>query len=247
MEHWRLNMEKSTIFAGLIGLAVGGGIGGFAAYALTKKKYTDILEKTVDNYETLLEDGLMSAIEDDIPDEFKRYKPSEEVDDKKISSEEKKVIKEKLRYNNTKTTEYARMYSPSEIVDIKAEEGEPDPEELTEAEKIEEENEEEATNIFEAASKSKTREPVIISEEHYNDYLNNSSSWECEELFLYNDGTVATEDDRVIDGEELDIMVGNCFDKYNFRNSHEKEIYIQCYALSTVYHVTKFDKPFIKV
>lgn len=240
-------MEKNTIFAGLIGLALGGGIGGFAAYALTKKKYVDILNKTVDNYETLLEEGAISDIEDDIPDEFKRYKPSEETNVKKISSDEKKVIKEKLRYNNIKTTEYARMYSPSEIVDIKADDGEPDPEEITEAVKIEEENEEEVTNIFEAASKNKTRDPVIISEEHYNDYLNNSSSWECEELFLYNDGTVATEDDRIIDGEELDVMLGTCLDKYNFRNSHEKEIYIQCFELSTVYHITKFDKPFIKV
>ncbi|MBO7732441.1 MAG: hypothetical protein J6S67_07805 [Methanobrevibacter sp.] len=239
-------MKKELIFGGFIGLIVGGGIGSLVTYSLTKKKYISILEETKDNYEKLLAEA-DAFVEDDIPDEFKRYIPEDKSDElPKISSEEKEIIKEKLKYNNAKTIAYSNMYgSPKDILEAQDEvEGEviDEPETI---EEVEEENNKEATNIFEAAQKASGRKPVIISEEHFNDYVDNSSVWEVEDLFLYNDGTITNAEDKVIDGEELDVMLGDCLDKYGFRDSNEKMIYIQCFKLNTVYSIQKFEKPFI--
>lgn len=239
-------MNKESIFAGLVGVAVGGGIGAFVSYHLTKKKYVSILKETTDNYEKLLDEAEAFDGEDDIPDEFKRYIPEEDNEERKISSEEKKTIREKLRFNNDKTTMYAKMYSAGDIIDAQAEkEDGVEPTEPDEDEETQEDRDEaESTNIFEAAAKSSNRKPVIISEEHYNDFLDNSSAWETVELFLYNDGTVTTADDKVIDEDELAVMLGDCLDKYGFRDSDEKMIYIQCFKLSTVYSIQKFNEPF---
>lgn len=250
-------MNKETIFAGLIGLATGGAIGGFTAWALTKRKYTDILNKTVDNYEKLLDEANAFDGEDDVPDEFKRYIPEEEKKETpKLSSEEKEVIKEKLRYNHEKTTAYAAMYSTpiKDIIDAKAEE-EPDPEELAEAMAEDEDDAEEAEkkshfDVLEAV-KNNARKPVIISEEDFNDICDNHlgnmpGEWDCSNLFLYNDDTVTGEDDHVYEGEELAKMLGDCLDKYGFRNGSETTIFVKCFELNTVYEVAKINKPFIK-
>lgn len=242
-------MEKETIFGIIVGAVAGGAIGGFSVYGIMKKKYTKILNEQRDNYEKLLDDAEAFNIEDDVPDEFKRYKPNEDVssdNDGKITENEKKVIKEKLKFNNSKTTEYAKMYSlsPSEVIDRQAEAGVPDPEEASNNE-----SDEETSNIFKAtqeAISNQNRPPVIISEEHFNDFLENNSLWDCETLFLYNDDTITTEDDKIIEGEELKLMLGDCLDKYGFRDSDEKIIYVQCFRLNTVYQITKFNKPFIK-
>lgn len=231
-------MTKEVLFAGLLGFGLGGGVIGFSIYGIMKRKYNDILKKTVDNYEKLLDENEVFDGEDDIPDEFRRVikddgGKSEEIPER-YSEKDKEMIKEKLRYNNQKTTEYAKMYgSPKDIL----EEEEDNVSEETETE-------EEDTNIFEA-SKSSNRKPVIISEEHYNEYLDNSSAWDCSELFLYSDGTITTEDDKIVEGEELTIMLGDCLDKYHFLDSEEKNLYVQCFRLSTIYSIQKFDKPFI--
>ena len=240
-------MNKEVIFAGFIGLLAGGVVGGFSIYGIMKKRYTKILNDQRDNYEKLLDNANAFNVEDDIPDEFKRYIKNDDAykeNDGKITEDEKKIIKEKLKFNNSKTTEYAKMYtlSPSDIIDRQAEAGIPDP-------KDESEFDEETSNIFDATKESlgnQSRPPVIISEEHFNDYLENNSLWECETLFLYNDDTVTTEDDKIIEGEELKLMLGDCLDKYGFRDSDEKMIYVQCFRLNTVYQITKFNKPFIK-
>ena len=237
-------MSKDFVFGGLIGLVVGGGVGGFVAYSLTKKKYTSILEETKDNYEKLLSEA-EASLEDDIPDEYRRYIPNEndDIEAPKISSEEKEIIKEKLRFNNAQTIAYSNMYgSPKDKIEAELDE-QKEPEE--DPEDVEEQTEEEVTNIFEAASKASGRKPVIISEEHFNDYVDNSSAWEVQDLFLYNDGTITNSEDKVIDEDELAVMLGDCLDKYGFRDSSEKMIYIQCFKLSTVYSIQKFEKPFI--
>lgn len=245
-------MTKETIFVGLLGFSVGGGLGGFIAYSILKRKYTDILNKTVDNYEKLLEEANAFDGEDDIPDEFKRYIPNDEKKEApKLSSEEKESIKEKLRYNNERTTAYASMYHTpiKDIIDAKAEE-EPDPEEVAKEEAAEEEIEKSHFDVLEAI-KNNARKPVIISEEDFNDICDNHlgnmpGEWDCSNLFLYNDDTVTGEDDHVYEGEELAKMLGDCLDKYGFRNGSETTIFVKCFELNTVYEVAKINKPFIK-
>ena len=233
-------MTKEFIFGILLGMAVGGGVFGFTAYSLTKRKYISILRENTDNYEKLLKE-MSENVEDDIPDEYKRYIPKEEKesDMPRISKDEKEIIKEKLRYNHEKTTAYANMYNkPKDIIEAQLDE-------QTEAGEPVEDPEEEVTNIFEASQKASNRKPVIISEEHYEEFVNGSSAWDVEDLFLYNDGVITNAEDKVIDGEELEVMLGDCLDKYGFRDSNEKMIYIQCFKLSTVYSIQKFEKPFI--
>lgn len=243
-------MNKEVIFAGFIGLAVGGAIGGFSAYSFTKKKYVSILNETVDNYEKLLNEA-EQALEDDIPDEFKRYIPNESVpndNDTKISEKDKEIIKEKLRYNNSKTISYNQMYNTpiKDIIDAQAEsnEGEQDSEEFEESE--DEKAIEKSVNIFEAVKKNVGRGPVIVSEEDYNDILDNHTDvWSIDNLFLYNDGTVTTEDDKVIDPKEIERTLGGTLEKYDFLNSSEKTIYVKNFELQTVYEIVKINKPFI--
>lgn len=253
-------MNKETIFAGLVGFAVGGAVAGIATYCVSKKKYTDILNKTVDNYERLLDEA--EAFEDDVSDEYKRYSPEDKSKDEneepvpRFNEEEKEKIREKLRYNREKTTSYAAMYQLpiKDIIDSQAE-AEKDAKTLSLAEapdepeeNFDEEDEvEEAINIFKAAEEVKDRKPVLISEEDYNDICDNhSDEWDCDNIFLYNDGTLAQEDDTIIEDENVAVMFGDCLDKYGFKNSSEKTIFVKCWKLNTVYEIAKINKPFIK-
>ena len=251
-------MNKEVIFAGLIGTAVGGAIAGFATYGVMKRKYTKILDETVDSYEKLLNDAEALIIGDDIPDEFKRYIPEEEKKEEapKISEKDKEIIKEKLRYNNSKTTSYANMYTAKvsirDIIDEQAERDEellnmaeapeePDPDD----EGLDETEGDKLTNIFEAAKASSKNPPKLITEEAFNDICDNHpDTWDVGNLFLYSNDVITTEDDRVVDKAEVDKMLGTTLDKYDFRTSNEKTIYVQNTELSTVYEICKINKPF---
>lgn len=255
-------MNKETIFAGLVGFAVGGAVAGIATYCISKKKYTDILDRTIDSYEKLLDKA--EVFEDDVPDEYKRYfsednKEKEEEPAPKFNEEEKEIIREKLRYNREKTTSYASMYQLpiKDIIDAQAE-AEKDAKTLSLAEAPDEPEEEDdigeeedevekSINIFKAAEEVKDRKPVLITEEDYNDICDNhSDEWDCDNIFLYNDGTLAQEDDTIIDDENVESMFGDCLDKYDFKNSSEKTIFVKCWKLNTVYEIAKINKPFIK-
>ena len=150
-------------------------------------------------------------------------------------------IKEKLKKNKQVTTDYAKMYSAGELVDTKAELGEPDPEDVADGEDEEEKEERTASNIFNEIKKNYGRAPRIVKEE---DVDETAEGWDVSSLFLYSNGVVTDEDDNVIDGEALDDMVGDCLTKYDFIHSDEKLIYVQCFKLNTFYEINKFDKPF---
>ena len=137
--------------------------------------------------------------------------------------------------------EYAKMYSAGELVDTKAEQGEPDPEEEADGEDEEEKDERTASNIFKEIKKNYGRAPRIVKEEDVDD---EHEGWDISSLFLYSNGVVTDEDDNVIDGEELETMVGDCLTKYDFVHSNEKIIYVQCFKLNTFYEINKFNKPF---
>lgn len=250
-------MNKEIIFAGLIGAVFGGAAAGFATYGVMKRKYTGILKETVDSYEKLLNEAEAFNSEDDVPDEFKRYIPEEEKKEEeapKISEKDKEIIKEKLRYNNAKTISYASMYNMPirDIIDEQAERDEellnmaeapeePDPDD----EGLDETEGDKLTNIFEAAKASAKNPPKLITEEAFNDICDNHpDTWDVGNLFLYSNDVVTTEDDRVVDKAEVDKMLGNTLDKYDFRTSNEKTIFVQNAELSTVYEICKINKPF---
>lgn len=246
-------MNSNYILAGCIGFLIGGASCGVAAHFLTKRKYKKIIDETVDSYEKLL--GTSSLVAN-VPEKYRRKnrigsvkidiseENKEEEELPKISKEDAAKIKEKLQYNNTMTTNYAAKYRIP-VQDL-----------------IDEQAESEKTNIFDAVAKNDgeleedaeeetDRAPVIISEEDYNDICDNHlgelpGEWDANNLFLYNDGTVTGEDDHVYEGAELKKMIGNSLDKYGFRDSKEKTIFVKSFALNTVYEIVKINKPFVK-
>lgn len=244
-------MNKIVTF--IFGLAVGGVGVCIGDYFYYKNKMKEIESKVVDICMDRL-DYLLQPIDgdDDIPDEYKRVrkdepKNAEEVH--KLSKEDMDRIRAKLRDNNEKTIAYSKMYSvvpPKDLIDDQAvadaENGEPVPGEMDIVEP-EEGGEAKVTNIFEEVKKSKTRQPRIVKESEVDD---SAEGWNIISLFLYNDGTVTDEEDRVFNDAEKEEMLGDSLTKYDFVNSDEKVIYVQCFAHNTFYEVNKFDKPFEK-
>lgn len=227
----------------LAGVAVGGGV----MYILEERKYKKILNANgEDNDEAeatrqkFIEERAKKAL-----DEVKKITDVPfEVNENKENDVEYNLaeIKEKLRNGKAKVTDYTNMYSASDLVDAKNDEEDDttDDEENVEEEDEIQEQEKTAANIFESLKKS-TRAPRIVKEEQVDEA---HEGWDVSSLFLYSNGVVTDEEDNVIDGEELDKMVGECLTKYDFINSKEKTIYIKCYAMETFYEITKFDKPF---
>lgn len=223
-------MNKNVIFAGLIGFIAGGLTAGFVSYNVTKRKYEKILEES---RKATIISKIRTDIIDDIPEKYKRKSVDNIVEEpKNFNEDEKKAIKEKLKYNNEKTTEYAKMYKGS-AKDI-----------------LESEDDNDETNIFDAAAEENgidNSDPIIITEERYDEFASYpTDEWECVDLFLYSNGTITNDEDIVIDDSEFGVMFGSCLETSNFKESNEKHIYIQCFSLSTVYHIQKFDKEFIK-
>ena len=234
-------MNKYYIFSGFVGLVIGALTGGATMYVRQKRKYEKILE----------EYGVNDIPEDrslEIENARKKFfEEQRNAEPEKDAEEEEQLvynlseIKAKLKKNKQVTTDYAKMYSAGELVDTKAELGEPDPEDVADGEDEEEKEERTASNIFNEIKKNYGRAPRIVKEE---DVDETAEGWDVSSLFLYSNGVVTDEDDNVIDGEALDNMVGDCLTKYDFINSDEKLIYIQCFKLNTFYEINKFDKPF---
>ncbi|MBP5598436.1 MAG: hypothetical protein J6Y02_23920 [Pseudobutyrivibrio sp.] len=237
-------MNKYYIFSGFIGFVIGAIAGGGTIYVRQKRKYEKILEEYGVN--DIPEDRSIE-IEKARKKFFEEQHKADSEENSNDGKEDEELvynlseIKAKLKKNKQVTTDYAKMYSAGELVDTKAEQGEPDPEEEADGEDEEEKDERTASNIFKEIKKNYGRAPRIVKEEDVDD---EHEGWDISSLFLYSNGVVTDEDDNVIDGEELETMVGDCLTKYDFVHSNEKIIYVQCFKLNTFYEINKFNKPF---
>lgn len=80
----------------------------------------------------------------------------------------------------------------------------------------------------------RTMQPRIIKEEDYG----NDGTLEQESLFYYQDNDVlVTEDDEEI--HDFPLVVGDCLDKFGFRDNNEKRICVRNYKLGKDYEVIK--------
>lgn len=80
------------------------------------------------------------------------------------------------------------------------------------------------------------RKPKFITEDVFE--YDGRDIYDKADLYYYvYDDTLATEDEEIIDNEEH--TVGNCLDKYGFRNSDEGEIYVRNFYTMTDYRITK--------
>lgn len=244
-------MTKGII--GVISAVLGAAVGGGVMYFLEERKYRKILDnknKSNDSIEVerqkFIEERAKKFVDDatkvtNLPFEMDQdgkilgiKEDKKEDDEVEYSLEE---IKAKLRKGKQKVTDYTKLYSASDLVDAKNDD---DSEKDEEEEDEENEIERTSSNIFNELQKS-TRAPKIVKSEEVDE---EHEGWDVNSLFLYSNGVLTDEDDHVIDGEEKDIMVGDCLTKYDFLNSDERMIYIKCFKFNTFYEVTKFDKPF---
>lgn len=225
-------MSKYVICGTIVGFIFGALAGGAGVFFYQKRKYEKILAEC---------EGTADTIGDEISKARAAFfEKKEDYEPVEVEAEVYDLadIKEKLKKNKMVTTEYAKMYSAGELVDGRAEAGEPDPEELADGE---DEAETESFKLLDEIKKNYGRAPRIVKEE---DVDREHEGWDVSSLFLYSNGIVTDEDDNVIEGEELTKMLGDSLTKYNFINSDEKLIYVQCFELNTFYEINKFDKPF---
>jgi len=86
----------------------------------------------------------------------------------------------------------------------------------------------------------RTMLPRIIKEEDYG----NDGTLEQESLFYYQGNDIlVTEDDEEI--HDLPLVVGDCLDKFGFRDNDEKRICVRNYKLGKDYEVIKIDSEYI--
>lgn len=140
-----------------------------------------------------------------------------------LSQEERDEIRNKLINNYEKTSSYATMYKDESQA---AEEEHPvDDDEDEEAYEIERANAEHKENF--------NKPPKIISAEEFS---NLPAYVETGALYFYHYDNVLVDDDE----EEVDegMLVGDCLDRFDFRNSKEEEIiFVMNYQIDKAFEI----------
>lgn len=242
-----MTTQTKSILLFLGGMTLGGGAGVLATRGYFKKKYEEIADAEIqemDDYFHKKNQELIKLFEDKSKEGQGLFsvvheaavKVKEEYSD--ISRNEVMAqAKEKLTRNYEQTTNYANMYRSKT----------PGYDDLTEEEYEALENALEDTSeeaVARAAHEdhqaNKDRPPKIISEDALGElpgYIDQKT------LFFYRlDDTVTDEEDEIVDDPEY--LLGDCLDKYNFRESDEKTIFVRNFALDTVYEVQKVEAAF---
>lgn len=90
---------------------------------------------------------------------------------------------------------------------------------------------------FDEHQKNKDRPPKIISDEAFSEL---DAHIETEVLYFYAyDEMLCDENEEPI--EEPERLVGDCLDKYGFRDNNERLIFVMNYSLDTAYEIQKVD------
>lgn len=162
------------------------------------------------------------------PDDDEFSEPGVEVNppraDGPLSQEERDEIKKKLINNYEKTSSYATMYKE----DKAAEEEHP-------VDSDEDEIDEEQAEIDRANAEHRenfNKPPKIISAEEFNSlpgYIETGALY----FYHYDEVLVDDEDDEVDEG----MLVGDCLDKYGFRDSEEEIIFVRNYQIDKAFKI----------
>lgn len=184
----------------------------------------------------------------------------------RMSKEERDEIKKKLSRNWEGTTNYAAMYKKQNAVEDASNETsdehiccgncinynyedltcclDPDnPREVNyqydSCEEFEEylNDSDPEEEVFEEYQKNKDRPPKIISASAFSE-LNPSVDTEVLYFYAY-DEMLCDENEEPI--TEPAAIVGDCLDKYGFRDNEERIIFVMNYAINTAYEIQKVD------
>lgn len=139
-----------------------------------------------------------------------------------LSQEERDEIRNKLLDNYEKTSSYATMYK-----------GDCEPAEKEHP--VDDDEEEEAYEIERANAEHKenfNKPPKIISAE---EFTNLPAYVETGALYFYHYDDVLVDDDD----EEVDegMLVGDCLDKFGFRDSDEEMIFVMNYQIDKAFEI----------
>lgn len=221
--------NKPIIF--LLGVLVGGVVGSTLTYILLNKK-EGIGEKIEvdDSYDNVTD---VNDIDDTsmYPSNLKKME---------VFKNNEEEIREKLLKNWNKPPlkvsedEMAENMHPvdSDEDDIEA---------LDEVDNEKDLNEQESIDADEYHKKNKGKKPKIISKD---DLDSVPSHFETSEWVFWAGDDVVTDDDGSNVIEDPERFVGDCLDKYDFRNNDEEELYILSYEYDTLFIITKYFKSY---
>ena len=215
-------MNKWLYF--LCGFAIGaiGGVAGYDLYLKKMAKDNDISEE----YQRLADE--YSDTEVNPVNDYNEYM-NDMVRDP-MSDEELDDIKEKLKENYEKTTNYASMYQG----DAANYEHPLDDEEDEDEDSVYTEEDEVYDEIVDH-QKTKNMKPKIISVEAVGDL---PPRIDMQTLLYYQDNDIlTTEEDEEIDN--IEFLIGDSLTKYGFKDNDEDRIFVLNYATDTCYDVQK--------
>lgn len=228
-----MKIKDFVIFAA--GAMVGCAGGVFGAGLYFKKKFEVKADEEIASmekyYKSQMEE-LVSLVGDDTS--------ASEDQVVKISGEEQSEIKKKLVKNYEQTTNYAQAYKAKSLAHKEGDEWV-----LDDPPVFDEEFEDDGPQVSpveadieesgENHKANRNRPPRIISVDDLEDV---PAYYDQKTLFYYTiDEALTDEEDELVD--EPALLLGDCLDKYNFRESDEKVIFVQNFALDTIYEVTK--------
>lgn len=242
-------MNNKMIFSFVGGLIAGGGIGFVAASKLLDKRYFKKYDDRVKELEKYY--GKVGVYDREYKDEIRAddLKGTKKIESGRengpLTKDQRDAIKDKLLRNEKRTTNYASMYKSkagpmAEALEEKlAEEESPEEDDEGEEEELGSEAQTPDETYYELAfdehQKNKNRDPRIISAEAADGL---GPEWDHQTLlfYMYNDA-LTTEDDDLV--EIPYDLVGDCLNKYGFIDNDEMAIYVQNFALTTVYEIQK--------
>lgn len=204
----------------------GAAIGALSSYVICGRYYN----KKYDEHIKMMEDYYK------VKDEYVRTESQDEEIPREngvMTSEERQVIKEKLREEGLENVPYHQMYRQKNgYTEQKLAEGE-HPEEDDESDDEDIVTPEE--DAFDDHMRNRNRPPKIIS---YDAVLELPSYYDHETLlFMAYTEELCDENGEPI--EDPGLLVGNCLEKFGFVDNDEELIFVLNYALDTVYEIQK--------
>lgn len=234
-------MNNKLIFSFVGGLIAGGGIGFVAASKFLDKKYFVKYDERAKELEAYYDKT--RVYDRDWDNDISADMDDEEVNDREngpLSRDQRKAIKDKLLQNEKQTTNYAAMYKSkagpmAEALEEKLAEEEYPDDDSEEDDSVQDPEEAYYEQAFDEHQKNKNRTPRIISAEAAEGL---GPEWEHQTLlfYMYNDALTTEDDDLIAIPHDL---VGDCLNKYGFTDNDEMVIYVQNFALTTVYEIQK--------
>ena len=219
---------------------------GYALFTLIKEKE---LQRAIDECNEMVDESVkQSEIATAALEEAQRYMREDAVKERNGSDLSLKIDEYKKLYSGEPynyrainpgrgATDPAEMVGPSEDDD---DEGESDDENDSMCQSEDENSL--VTDEFEEEIKeanyyaAERRKPKLIKEDTFE--YDGRDIYDKIDLYYYvDDDVLASEDEEIIDN--IEHTVGDCLDKFGFRNNDEGEIYVRNFYTMTDYRITK--------